>query len=476
MKLKDIDVTKTIEEAKLFIESDKTLSPAARAIINLLIMVIQIFIGKISLNSKNSSTPPSQDKNREKAKKTASGKKPGGQKFRVGKNLEQTKTPDEIVEIAVDQSKLDDGEYKEIGYEARQVFDMKISLHVIEYRAQKLRGKDGKVIIAEFPAGINAGVQYGNSVKAHSVYMSQFQLVPYDRIKQHFEEQIKIPVSVGSIFNFNEEAYQKLEDFEKICKEKLSSSSLLHADETGINLNGKNIWLHSASNELWSYFYPHKNRGLEATDDIGILSKFRGVMVHDHWKPYYHYKECTHALCNSHHLRELQKVVDVEKHVWAGKMQDILYEINIKVQESGGFVDQELAEEYRQKYRLILKDGEIEAPLPPPKLNKDGSDSKKIKRSDARNLLERLQNFEDDVLRFMVEKEVPFTNNQAENEIRMTKVQQKISGCFRSEEGAKIFCRIRSYMLTCQKHGLSVTEALEIIFDGKLPHFCTPGE
>jgi transposase len=169
-------------------------------------------------------------------------------------------------------------------------------------------------------------------------------------------------------------------------------------------------------------------------------------------------------------------VVDVEKHVWAGKMQDILYEINIKVQESGGFVDQELAEEYRQKYRLILKDGEIEAPLPPPKLNKDGSDSKKIKRSDARNLLERLQNFEDDVLRFMVEKEVPFTNNQAENEIRMTKVQQKISGCFRSEEGAKIFCRIRSYMLTCQKHGLSVTEALEIIFDGKLPHFCTLGE
>lgn len=287
MKLKDIDVTKTIEEAQLFIESDKTLSPAARAIINLLIMVIQVFIGKISLNSKNSSTPPSQDKNREKAKKTASGKKPGGQKFRVGKNLEQTKTPDEIVEIAVDQSKLDDGEYKEIGYEARQVFDMKISLHVIEYRAQKLRGKDGKVIIAEFPAGINAGVQYGNSVKAHSVYMSQFQLVPYDRIKQHFEEQIKIPVSVGSIFNFNEEAYQKLEDFEKICKEKLSSSSLLHADETGINLNGKNIWLHSASNELWSYFYPHKNRGLEATDDIGILSKFRGVMVHDHWKSYY---------------------------------------------------------------------------------------------------------------------------------------------------------------------------------------------
>lgn len=476
MKLKDIDVIKTIEEAKLFIESDKTLSPAARAIINLLIVVIQIFIGKISLNSKNSSTPPSQDKNREKPHKTASEKKRGGQKFRVGKNLEPVKDPDEIVEIVVDQSKLHGSEYKEIGYEARQVFNMKISLHVIEYRAQKLRGKDGKVMIAEFPAGINAGVQYGNSIKAHSVYMSQFQLVPYDRIREHFAEQIGIPVSVGSIYNFNEEAYQKLEEFEKICKQKLSSSSLLHVDETGVNLNGKNIWLHSASSDLWSYFYPHKHRGLEAMDEIGILSKFWGVMVHDHWKPYYHYKECRHALCNSHHLRELQKVIDIEKHVWAQKMQDLLCGINDKVQESGGFLEQAMVEEYKQKYRIILKDGEIEVPLPPPKFNKDGSESKKIKRSDARNLLERLQNFEEDILRFMVDKEVPFTNNQAENEIRMTKVQQKISGCFRSEAGAKIFCRIRGYMLTCQKHGLSVTEALEIIFDGKLPHFCTPGE
>ena len=476
MQLKDIDVTKTIEEAKRFIESDKTLSPAARSIINLLIVVIQIFIGKMSLSSKNSSTPPSQDKNREKNPKKSSDKKPGGQKLRLGKNLEQVKDPDEIVEIAVCKSKLDSLEYKEIGYEARQVFDMKISLHVIEYRAQKLRTKDGKIITAQFPEGIKASVQYGNSIKAHSVYMSQYQLVPYDRIREHFAEQINIPVSAGSVYNFNEEAYERLEDFERICKEKLSESSLLHADETGINLNGKNIWLHSASNDLWSYFYPHKNRGLEATDEIGIMEKFRGFMVHDHWKPYYHYKECKHALCNSHHLRELQKVIEVEKHVWAGKMQNLLYEINEKVQEFAGMLPEELAEEYRTKYRLILKDGEIEAPLPPPKLNKDGKESKKIKRSDARNLLERLQNFEEDVLRFIAEKEVPFTNNRAENEIRMTKVQQKISGCFRSEEGAKIFCRIRSYMLTCQKHNMTVTAALEILFEGKLPHFCTPPE
>jgi transposase len=304
--------------------------------------------------------------------------------------------------------------------------------------------------------------------------MSQYQLVPYDRIKEHFAEQINIPVSAGSIYNFNEEAYERLEDFEKICKEKLSQSAVLHADETGINLSGKNIWLHSASTDLWSYFYPHKNRGLEATDEIGILLKFRGIMVHDHWKPYYNYKECKHALCNSHHLRELQKVIEVEKHAWAGKMQDLLYEINEKVQESGGILTEVAAEKYRQQYRIILKEGEAQAPLPPIKFNKNGTESKKIKRSDERNLLERLQNFEEDVLRFMVDMLVPFTNNQAENEIRMTKVQQKISGCFRSMDGAKIFCRIRSYLLTCQKHGMTITEALQILFEGKLPHFCTP--
>ena len=476
MKLENIDVSKSIDNIKKLLVEEKNISPVLKAAIELILVIVTLLTGRLSLNSRNSSKPPSQDKNREKTNKKNSDKKPGGQKLRIGKNLAPTKTPNEIVQITVEQSKLDGSDYQEIGYEARQVFDMKISLHVIEYRAQKLRAKDGKIITAEFPEGVNSLVQYGNGVKSHSVYMSQFQLVPYDRIKGHFEEQIKIPVSAGSIFNFNKEAYDRLEDFEKICKDKLRSSLLMHADETGINFSGKNIWLHSASNDLWSYFYPHANRGLEAMDEMGIFAEFRGIMVHDHWKSYYHYKECKHALCNSHHLRELQAVIDVDKHVWAQKMQDLLCEINEKVKESGDMLEEIVAEEYRIKYGAILKAGEQEAPLPPPKLNKDGKESKKIKRSKTRNLLERLQNFEEDVLRFMTHKLVPFTNNQGESEIRMTKVQQKISGCFRSMDGAKIFCRVRGYMLTCQKHGMSITEALALLFDGKLPHFCRTGE
>ena len=157
-------------------------------------------------------------------------------------------------------------------------------------------------------------------------------------------------------------------------------------------------------------------------------------------------------------------------------MQDLLCEINDKVNEADGALDKVRSDEYRLKYRAILTAGDQETPPPEPQKNKSGSDKKRAKRSKSRNLLERLRNFEDDVLRFMEDKLVPFTNNQGENDLRMTKVQQKISGCFRSIEGAKIFCRIRSYILTCQKHDVSITDAFKLLFEGKLPQFYGGGE
>jgi transposase len=441
-----------------------------------LLLLISILAGRALLNSGNSSKPPSSDLNRKKSEKKASNKKQGGQLGRVGKNLMPIETPNEVVKIVVDRSKLNDEEYQEAGYEARQVFDIRISRYVIEYRAQKLRGSDGKIYTAEFPEGVVAQVQYGNGIKAHSVYMSQFQLIPYDRINNHFADQIKVPVSVGSIFNFNKEAYERLEAFERLTKQKLSSSALIHGDETGINVGGKRIWLHSASNNLWTHLYPHNNRGNEATNEIGILPEFKGILCHDHWKAYYAYQNCKHSLCNAHHLRELQAAIDIDKCGWAKQMQDLLCEINDKANEAGGALDKAMADEYRIKYRAILTAGDQETPPPEPQKNKSGSEKKRAKRSKSRNLLERLRNFEDDVLRFMEDKLVPFTNNQGENDLRMTKVQQKISGCFRSIEGAKIFCRIRGYILTWQKHGVSITDAFKLLFEGKLPQFCDTGE
>jgi transposase len=233
---------------------------------------------------------------------------------------------------------------------------------------------------------------------------------------------------------------------------------------------------------IWTYFFPHEKRGSEAMDAIGILPRFKGRLVHDHWKPYFVY-QCLHALCNAHHIRELQWVIDNHSYLWPQKMQDLLIKTNEAVKASGlDKLDNEAAQSIRLRYREILAQGKQEMPASPTTVpsvvSKDGISKKKRgrqKKSKEMNLLERLSDYENEVLRFMEEAIVPFSNNRGENDIRMTKVQQKISGCFRSMDGAKIFCRVRSYLLTAQKHGLPPTDALKMLFDGKLPEMFYTG-
>ncbi len=196
------------------------------------------------------------------------------------------------------------GNYRDDGYEARQVIDFKVSINVTEYRAQVLVDTEGNRYVANFPAFVTRPVQYGPKTKASAVYMSQYQLTPYNRIEDYFSDQLGLNISTGSFFNFNQEAYERLADFEVIAKEKLIASQRINADETGVNINGKRLWLHTACNDLWTYFYPHQKRGHEAMDEIGILPLFKGVLCHDYWEAYYHYN-CLHSLCNSHLLREL---------------------------------------------------------------------------------------------------------------------------------------------------------------------------
>jgi len=201
---------------------------------------------------------------------------------------------------------------------------------------------------------------------------------------------------------------------------------------------------------------------------MGILPTFHGILCHDHLKAYFKYG-AFHALCNAHHLRELERAFEQDNQQWAVKMSDLLKEINKAVLDAGGVLPAPESKRYRKWYRKLLAEAESECPSPEDK-RKQGSRGK-LPRSKARNLLERLRNYENDVLRFMDELEVPFSNNQAENDLRMTKVQQKISGCFRSWDGARIFCRIRSYLSTCRKHGITATEALTLLFEGKSPAF-----
>mgnify|MGYP000732999756 CR=1 FL=1 len=475
MKLDNIDIDTTLNEVEKLLKEDKQLSPALKATITILVTLVKLLTNRIGLNSQNSSKPPSTDAdsdkdNNKKKKRNNSGNNSGGQKGHAGTTLEQIDDPDDIKVLKIDRRTLPKGEYKEAGFTTRQVFDVDISRWVTEYQAQILINTEtGKSYTAPFPDDVTKAVQYGSQLKAHAVYMSQYQLIPYLRVKEYFTELFGIPLSEGSLYNFNQTAYQKLDTFEAIAKEKLIVAPILHVDETGINIDGQKHWLHCATNASWTYFFAHKKRGTEATESAGILASFKGVLCHDHWKPYYTYTGCLHALCNAHHLRELERAWEQDGQQWAKQVKALLKDMNQAVYESGGKLEYEDSKRYWDRYRALLKEAAIECP-PPDEKNRQGKRGR-LKRSKARNLLERLVDFEEDVLRFMDNEAVPFTNNQGERDIRMTKVHQKISGCFRSMKGAEMFCRIRGYLLTCRKQGVSSARAMELLFNDELPEF-----
>ena len=395
MKLDSVSVNATLNKAESLLKGEKRLSPAIRAMFEILILLIRALTSRLSVNSSNSSMPPTADKKRKRgSNREKSDKKPGGQNGHAGSRLESSEDPDEIINIKIDKTTLPKGKYLDAGYEARQVIDFIISKKVIEYRAQVLEDATSKKYVADFPHDVKTDVQYGHRVKAHAVYLSQFQFLPYARTQSYFEEKLKMSISTGSIFNFNKDAYLLLDQFEVKTKLKLLAEKVLNADETGINVNKKILWLHSVSNELWSYFYPHEKRGQEAMDEMGILPKFAGTLIHDHWKPYFTYS-CHHGLCNAHHIRELNYAYEEDKQAWAADIKSLLLEINEAVNATeNGSLPADKCEEYKNKYREIIKAGELESPLPPTPLMTQPKRRGRIKKTKSRNLLERLRDFE----------------------------------------------------------------------------------
>lgn len=470
------EIAQSIAQTRVLMSKEKGLSPALRSAIEMILTLVSLMINQITLNSRNSSIPPSQDKNRKKEARIKGERKPGAQKGHKGSRLIQVENPDEIKVLEVDLSLLPQDEYKIVGYEKRQVFDIDISSYVVEYQAQIVENKKGERFKASFPKEVTAQVQYGLGVKVQSVYLSQYQLIPYNRVSAHFEENMNLGISEGSIYNFNLEAYNALESFEKWLQQTMISQALLHADETGINVDGKNIWLHCLCNQHYTYFHVDTQRGKEAMDRAKVLPQFQGILVHDHWKPYYRYEAITHALCNAHHLRELQRAYEQDKQEWAKEMLDLLIEMNQEVSSTAQTkLSDEKTKHYRQLYDAILSKANIESPPPDESKRREGQRGR-LKRTKSRALLERLRDYKEDTLRFLDNDIIPFTNNQGENDIRMTKVHQKISGSFRSYKGAEIFCRVRSYLSTCRKHDITASEALMSLFSGKLPEVFGVGE
>lgn len=470
MKVGNFEASTIVKKASDALENDKNISISTKQIFKLALILISTLLNKLGLNSSNSSKPPSSDENRKKKNKNKSHAPRGGQKGHKGSTLKPVDNPNVIKSISIDRRTLDTSKtYKSRGYSARQVIDIKISVVITEYRAEVLIDSEQNEYVAEFPEWLTRPIQYGASVKANATYFSTYQLIPYERLRDQFKDEYNIPISKGSIYNFNCEASSLLTKlgFDKAVKQELVHSSVANADETGININGKKIWLHDLSNEKWTWLSPHVKRGSKAMDDIGIIPLFSGTLCHDHWKPYFKYS-CKHSLCNAHHLRELTRAHEQDGQNWAEEMRLFLLDLNDEVDATKkGALSKDRITVRKEAYKKIILHGDKECPAIEPKQGK----KRKPKQTKSRNLLKRLCNYENEVLRFMEDPLVPFTNNQGERDIRMSKVQQKISGCFRSMEGAVNFCRVRSYLSSCKKNGVSTFHALELLFNGKLPEF-----
>lgn len=474
VKLSDIDISGAISRAKAMASSEQKLPSSVSAVIELLILIVELLLVRLNINSRNSSIPPSQDPHRRDRGRTVraeSKRKVGGQPGHKGETIARVENPEKIELLYVDKRTLPRGhQYRRIEDDIRQVIDIQIKRQVTEYRAEVLEDERGKQYRATFPKEAIRPVQYGGSVKAEAVYMSVYQLLPNHRVQEFFRDQSGIELSVGTLQNFRTQAHVLLDEFEKIARHNLRESPIAHFDETGININGKLAWLHSASNDKWTLYGAHQQRGKEGIDALGVLPGFSGIACHDHWKAYFNYDTCLHVLCNAHHSRELTGIIENEGHYWAQQMQDLLGQIYVAVEKANGQLSSRAQIVYRKLYRKILAQGKIECPAAPQVAGKCG----RTKQSKARNLLDRLEEFEDETLRFITNPLIPFTNNLAERDIRMTKLQQKISGCFKSIETAHIFFRTRSFLSTCIKHGLSATESLKDLFNGKLPEFVRP--
>jgi transposase len=427
---------------------------------------------RLNQNSQNSSRPPSSDLVRPAPKnlRERSGRKPGGQPGHPGSTLKRVDKPHRVVEHRVDRcgrckQPLDQQPAEE--WIRHQVFDLPDApMEVTEHRAEvKICRGCRHRNEAEFPPGVSQPVQYGPRVKAMSAYLANYQFVPYERQEEFFEDVYGHAIGQGTLVQINEELAEKLQGAEEAIKEGIVRASVSHHDETGIYVDGKRQWLHQAGTKQLTAYFVHRKRGKEAMDAFGILPRksTQNWIIHDHLESYYQYESCRHGLCNAHHLREL-KFVEEELHQgWARKMAELLVKGKevVEAHKREGkdrLTAQELAA-FERTYDEILQEGRhANPPVPvPPGPKKRG----RKKQSKPQNLLNRLDEDRKDVLAFLYDFQVPFDNNLSERDVRMVKAKQKVSGCFRSEGGAKAFCRIRGYISTARKNSVRILDALQ---------------
>ena len=425
---------------------------------------------QLNKNSKNSSKPPSSDgykKPNPKSLREKTGKKQGGQNGHGGSHLITTVEPDNIEQHKPSACEgcqhYDKCKDKACVTETRTVIDAVVDVDITAHQQLTIKcPMSGDILKGEFPEDVKGPIQYGENLQSIVVALNTIGAMGINRIHTILGNIFNIPLSTGVIYNMVERCADSVTDTVESIRQMAIDSDLENFDETGTRVDKKTMWVHAACNREFTYLYLSRKRGTEAMDEGGILPRFKGIAVHDCWRPYWKYEGILHAICNAHILRELKGVIENHpEQVWAAKLEKLLKKMFQAKEKAIAADKQQLSysqlHRFDKEYDSIIAIALNENPLSEAPQGKSG----RKKKGKVLALIERLRDYKESVCLFIHDFKVPFTNNQAEQDIRIMKIKTKVSGCFRTETGAKNYLKIMSYVGTAKKQGINPFEAIK---------------
>ena len=464
-------IEKLQSEAKAFTD-DKSLPRETRFFINSMLSILEIIVAvlltkKVRKNSSNSGLPPSNDIGSHNDRN-----KPGDfDRNKRGSQVENTRVVETKETVGPSECKACDTKLSDVEvYETQEREKIDIVYEVIKHAVVsevKICPECGTKNKGKFPKGMDGKVRYGIGIKATIINFLCVQMVSLERVQEHLKGILGRLISQAVMLKYIAQFSASLEEWEGVMMDKLLHAPYLHVDETSLKVDKKNHWIHTYSQGDITLKFVHQKRGTEAIDDIGIIPRYGGVIIHDCYASYFTYENVDHALCGGHLLRELKFIEESTGDRWATNMKKLLQEaaMTVSKRRSLRVLYEEEFKKLQANYRNILTRAEKELPPFPERQGKKG----RLKHTDAQNLWVRFKEHEASILRFARDRNIDFTNNRAERDIRGSKVKQKVSGCFRTLEYARHFCRISSYIKSMRYKGYSAMEALMLALQGNIP-------